>query len=335
MNFIRALIFILFAFISFAVSSDQVETKTVQLPGGSGGIGFDDLQYSSGMKKVLVPSGRTGMLNLIDPESLTVTSISGFSETKDYKGGHGEGITSVAEGKDVLFVTDRSSLKLNVIDSNSKKVIASAKLAASPDYVRFLPALNEVWVTQPDEDQIEVFKLSEKNEPSHSAIIKVEGGPEALVIDSKQGRAYSHLWHGKTVAIDINTKKILATWSNACEGSRGIAFGETSNILLIGCSEGKAVSMDVAHDGKIISTATSGSGVDIIAYNHQLKHLYMPGGKSATMAIISVSDNGNLKLLRTVPAAEGSHCVTTDQNDSAFVCDPKHGQLLVIKDRPH
>jgi len=321
---------LIFLFSIFA-NCEQPASKTVPLPEGSGGIGFDDIQYSSVMKKVLVPSGRTGMLNLVDPESFAVTSIGGFSSAKDYKGGHGEGITSVAEGEGVLFVTDRSSLKLNVLDPGSQKIIATAPLGASPDYVRFLPTLNEVWVTEPDEDQIEIFKMNEK-QPAHSAFIKVEGGPEALVIDTKQGRAYSHLWHGKTVVIDINEKKIVATWPNGCEGSRGIAFGETPNVLLVGCSEGKAVSMDVAHDGKIISSVTSGNGVDIIAYNRHLKHLYMPGGKSATMAIISVSNDGNLKLLETVPAAEGSHCVTTDQSENAFVCDPKHGSLLVIKD---
>lgn len=315
---------------SLQLNSEQIAPKSVQLPEGANGIGFDDIQYSSELKKVLVPSGRTGMLNLVDPETLAVTSISGFSSTKDYKGGHGEGITSVAEAEKMLFVTDRSSLKLNVLDPNAKKVIATAPLGSSPDYVRFISTLNEVWVTEPDQDQIEIFKMN-KNTPAHSAFIKVEGGPEALVIDTKQGRAYSHLWHGKTVVIDINAKKIIATWPNGCEGSRGISFGETPDVLLVGCSEGKAVSMDT-HDGKIISSVNSGSGVDIIAYNHQLKHLYMPGGKSATMAIISVSDEGNLKLLQTVPAAEGSHCVTTDLNATAFVCDPKHGSLLVIKD---
>jgi hypothetical protein len=318
-------------FFSAQVSSEQIQPKTVVMPEGSAGIGFDDIQYSSAMKKVLLPSGRTGMLNLVDPETLAVESISGFSSTVNFKGGHGEGITSVAESEKLLFVTDRSSLKLNVLDPNSKKIIATAQLDSSPDYVRFVSKLNEIWVTEPDKDRIEVFKIN-KDKPAHSAFIKVEGGPEALVIDTKQARAYSHLWQGKTVAIDINDKKIIATWPNGCEGSRGISFGETSDILLVGCSEGKAVSMDT-HDGKIISTVSSGSGVDIIAYNHRLKHLYMPGGQSATMAIISVSENGDLKLLETVPAAEGSHCVTTDQNDTAFVCDPKHGSLLVIKDR--
>lgn len=161
-------VFVVIILFSLQVNSAEVATKTVPLPEGSGGIGFDDIQYSSAMKKVLVPSGRTGMLNLVDPESLAVTSISGFSAAKDYKGGHGEGITSVDEGKGVLFVTDRTSLKLNVLDPNSQKVITSTPLAASPDYVRYLPTLNEVWVTQPDSDQIEVFKLNEKS-LAHSA----------------------------------------------------------------------------------------------------------------------------------------------------------------------
>ena len=51
----------------------------VELPEGSPGIGFDDLRYSSSFHRVLVPSGRTGRLNLVNPDTLAVTSIAGFS----------------------------------------------------------------------------------------------------------------------------------------------------------------------------------------------------------------------------------------------------------------
>src|SRR6478735_5780032 len=67
---------------------------SVELPDGSPGIGFDDLRYSSRLHRVLVPSGRSGRLNLIDPDTLAVTSITGFSSTPDYSGGHDDGAPS-------------------------------------------------------------------------------------------------------------------------------------------------------------------------------------------------------------------------------------------------
>jgi DNA-binding beta-propeller fold protein YncE len=318
-----------------AQSSDEKSSKSIQMPEGSAGIGFDDLRYSPLLNKVLIPAGRTGMLNLLDPENLTLTGIGGFSSEKDYKGGHGEGITSVDEGKGVLFVTDRSSLKLNVIDPASKRIISSATLSSSPDYVRFLSMTNEIWVTEPDSDRIEIFALSKQGNspPAHSGFVQIKGGPEALVFDSVRGRAYTHLWHGKTVVIDLKSRAIVATWTNGCEGSRGIALDPTGQILFVGCAEGKAVSIDVIHDGKMISTVSSGSGVDIIDYNEELKHLYLPGGKSATMAIIRVSDSGELTMIGTVPTVEGAHCVTSDRSGNVYICDPHHGQLMVIRDQ--
>src|SRR5439155_14313407 len=66
----------------------------VSLPGGNGGIGFDDLRFSSALGKVLVPAGRTGALDLVDPATLAVSRITGFGETAGYDGGHDVGPTS-------------------------------------------------------------------------------------------------------------------------------------------------------------------------------------------------------------------------------------------------
>ena len=87
-----------------------------------------------------------------------------------------------------------------------------------------------------------------------------------------------------------------------------------------------------AKTGDGLSKVKSGKGVDIIAYDAKRAHFYLPGDESATMAIIGVSAKGMLTLLGTVPTVEGAHCVTTDEHGRAYVCDPKHGQLLVIDD---
>src|SRR5689334_6156002 len=79
---------------SFSLNPNSLHTSAVALPGGAGGIGFDDMAYDSHLGKVIVPAGATGSLDLIDPDSLNVTAIPGFSTTvPDPTGGHGDGTT--------------------------------------------------------------------------------------------------------------------------------------------------------------------------------------------------------------------------------------------------
>jgi hypothetical protein len=75
---------------------------------------------------------------MIDPDSQNIEIIGGFSERAGYSGGHGEGITSSDAGRGLIYVTDRSSRLLDIVDPNAKKIIARAPLASGPDYVRFV-----------------------------------------------------------------------------------------------------------------------------------------------------------------------------------------------------
>src|SRR5207244_1191226 len=49
--------------------SGSPDGASVSLPDAGPGIGFDDLQYSPTLHRVLVPGGRSGKLDLIDPGS--------------------------------------------------------------------------------------------------------------------------------------------------------------------------------------------------------------------------------------------------------------------------
>ena len=292
------------------------------------GIGFDDLRYSRLLHRVIVPAGRTGEIVLIDPSNHQTTPIAGLSAEKSYGGGHGEGTTSVDEGEGSLYAIDRNARQVVIIDPASRRVTARAALAGSPDYVRYVAATHELWVTEPDAERIEIFSITPLK---HVAEIAVAGGPESLVIDSAGGRAYTHLWSGTSVAINLRLRSIAAKWPNRCGGSRGIAYDEGSHFLFAGCAEGKAVVMDAAHNGAVLATASAGNGVDIIDYDPARRHLYLPGARSATMTIFSVGRNGALAPLATVPTARGAHCVTTDGNE-AYVCDPDRGRILVVRD---
>ncbi|MEP7123605.1 MAG: hypothetical protein ABJE95_21935 [Byssovorax sp.] len=305
----------------------------IALPEGAPGIGFDDLRSSPELGRVLVPAARSGRVDLITPGSNAVTAIGGFSAATTFAGGHEFGVTSADFGPGVIFATDRTTGLLAVIDPASQKITGSVKLGAGPDYVRWVALTHEVWVSQPDSDRIEVFTVPAGPNPSpvHAATIAVPGGPESLIIDATRGRAYTHLWKGTTKAIDLKSRAIVASWPNGCLGSRGIDLDEKRGFLLVGCTEGKAVVLDVT-TGAILSSLSNGSGVDVIAYSAGLGHFYLPGATSKTMAILGVSAKGQLSLLGTVPTAAGAHCATADTSGNVYVCAPESGKILTFHD---
>ena len=322
--------FALFSILAAALTR-AAEPIPIPLPDGTHGVGLDDLGFSAALDRVLVPAGATGSLDLIDPKTRSITRVSGFSAAGG-RGGHGDGTTSADEGEGRLFASDRTSLELAVVDPKSAKIVARTKLASGPDYVRWIAPTREVWVTQPDEERIEIFSLAgEPSPPRHEAFLSVPGGPESLVVDRKRGRAYSNLWKSTTVAIDLKRREIVGRWKNGCEGSRGIALDAEHGLVFVGCTEGKAVALD-ASTGNILGSAEAPKGIDIIDFNPRLSHLSVPGGKDAKLAIFGVSSRGVLSLLGTFPAAVGSHCVTSDAGGHVYVCDPRGGRLLLYSD---
>jgi hypothetical protein len=307
---------------------------SVALPDGSPGIGFDDLRYSATLHRVLVPSGRSGRLNLIDPETLAVTSIAGFSSTPDYSGGHDDGPTSVDQAGAMLYVTDRTTRTLITVDPVARMIVASVPLSNSPDYVRFAATTNELWVTEPSADQIEIFAIGGDGSLTPSGTIALDNGPESLVVDDTRGRAYTHRWQKTTVAIDLKTRAIVAEWPNGCASSRGIALDSAHGWLFSGCSEGTTAVLDIADDGRILSTLERGSGIDVIGYSPKLGHLYVAGGACSCSIIVGVDGLGRLSFLQRDDAPSSTHCATADDFGHAWVCDPDGGKIRRLDD-PH
>lgn len=300
----------------------------------SGGIGFDDLWFSPALGAVLAPAGGTGCVNLFDSTSVSQTSLCGIGPGGSYAGGHGEGTTSADFGGGFVFAIDRSSQSLQVVDPKTKAVTATAPLAAEPDYVRWVSSRRELWVTEPDQEQIEVFSVALDSPPKVSRVgtIGVKGGPESLVVDADHNRAFTHLWRGSTVEIGIADHAVGAPFSNGCKGSRGIALDPVRAHLFAGCSEGRVVVLDVDHDGKLLDSVETSDGVDIISVNLSLHHVYAPAASDGSVAVLGVGAHGKLSKLGTLQAAKGAHCATGDDHGRIWVCAPDSGSLLVFDD---
>jgi DNA-binding beta-propeller fold protein YncE len=317
-----------------ASCSGSAAGTPVGLPDGAGGIGFDDLRYSPTLHRVVAPAGRTGMLALIDPDSLAVSTISGFSATPAYDGGHDFGATSVDEGRGMLFVTDRTSQRLDVVDSGAGRIVSSVTLAASPDYVRYVAATGEVWVTEPAASQIEILSVSNDVPPAPVSVatIAVANGPESLVVDQGAGHAYTHRWQSTTVVFDVHTRAVVAEWPNGCAASRGLALDEARGLFFSGCLEGTVSVLDVAGGGRVLSAMARGAGYDVIGYSPSLGHLYLAGTACRCLVVLGVSSSGSLSFLGRFDTTSSAHCAAADDDRHAWVCDPEGGRLLRIDD---
>ena len=278
-------------------------------------------------RRLLAPAGRTGKLDVIDPATSEVVAIGGFSESGPGKG-HGAGTTSADEGPEgVVFATDRTARKVMAVDLARRAIVSSAPLGAGPDYVRFVAALGEVWVTEPSARRIERFRWR-GGQLARAGALEVPDGPESLVAD--EVRAYTHSWKSESYAIDLKSGSMVR-FRNGCQAARGIELDAGHRLLFAGCAEGKVTSISLA-TLEPVGSAPAGKGIDIIAFAAKSRHLYAPGGEAETLTVIEAAPDGRLHALRTEPAAPDAHCVATDGEGSVWVCDPRRGRLLLFHD---
>jgi hypothetical protein len=309
------------------------EPVPVPIPGGEGGIGFDDLVYSAPLQRFIIPGGRTGSVFLMDPSSRRLEPVGAMSKVSTWKGGHGEGPTSADARADTLFVADRTTKRLFALPLGGKGTPAVTPLGSDPDYVRWVETTGEVWVTEPDAAAIEIFRFDAKTPALvHSGRVAVRDGPESLVIDTAHGRAFTNTWHDRTLGIGLRERAIVGQWKNGCKDARGLDADREHGLLFVGCSEGMATVIDTAGKGRLAGQATTGAGVDIIAYVPSTRRLYVPGGRAATLEAFEVQPDGALRSLWRAATAPHAHCVAADDGGHVVVCDPPGGRLLLFED---
>jgi DNA-binding beta-propeller fold protein YncE len=301
------------------------------LPAGPPGIGLDDLRMSGTLSLLLVPAGRSGNLDLVDPSSEVVQAVGGFSAEATFGGDDTFGVTSADEAAGIVYAVDRTTSSLSVVDPRELRVVASTSLLATPGYVRYVAATTELWVTEPAAQQIEVLALGSDASaaPGHAAVIAVPGGPESLVVDPASKRAYTHAGT-MVVAIDVTSRTALAQWSNGCATSRGLAVDSARGWVISACEEGRVAVLD--EQGAALGSTVVAAGVDQVAYDASSTRLYVPGAAAAAMSVVMLGSSGAPQVLGSVQVASDSHCAVAAGGGSVYVCAPSQGALLFVRD---
>jgi DNA-binding beta-propeller fold protein YncE len=270
---------------------------SIPLPGAPPGIGLDDLRFSGDISKVLVPAGRTGNLDLLDPSTGVLASVDGFSSSPTYSGDSTQGATSADEGNGLVYVVDRTSKKLSVVDPKMLAIKQSVALAAAPDLVRYITSTKEVWVTEPASQQIEVFTLPDdptKSAPTSAKTIPVSGGPEGLAVDADGGRAYTSSTASTTYTVDIAKRGVVSQWSNGC--------------------------------------ATVGAALDELAYDSTKGRVYAQSPTVGTMTVVDLSAVGTTTLRGSIGTVMGGRGTVATGGGSVYVGDPGMGRLVLVRD---
>lgn len=334
---IAALILLGVMLMTGASSAIAAGTHLIRLPHQGNGLGFDDMTYAPSLHRILIPAAQSGALVMIDPVSQKLTEWKHVVPTGQGPDHDDGGTTSADAGSGLVFASDHKDKAIVALNPHRGQVVARAKLASDSDVLRYVAPLNQIWVTEPKTHEIQRFKVSGGTHPSLQLLGSIslpKGAPELLAVDAAHHAAYVDQRPGTTLKISLRSLKVTSSWPNSCQRDQGLALAKSKNLLFVGCHGGTVVALDTVDNGREVSHARVGAGVDLIAWNTHLQHLYVPGSTSATLSVLRLTADDQLQNIATVPAAKHSHCVAADDNNHAYVCDPQHAAIIVYRDHP-
>ena len=331
----------------FADPPPSYELKPISLPGATGAVALDYFAYDPATGKLWVPASNTGSVDVIDEKTDAVSQVSGFKTGEIERRGRKitVGPTAASIGDGVVYIGDRGDATLCVIDAKTlarggcvQLVSSSADGKITPDGVVYVAATRELWITtRPisagDAAAAKSLQIFDASDPSHlkwKTKIPLDGLAEGYAVDNGRGLFYTNVEDtGATVAIDVRTHKVVAKWNVGSADLGGLGLDTARRFLFVACGD-HVLSVDAAHNGKVIDSLPTGAGLDNIDYSLDRKILYAAAGQAATLTIAEVGDDGKFHLKATVPTVKGARCVVAGKGETAYVIDPAEGRILKL-----
>jgi DNA-binding beta-propeller fold protein YncE len=345
---VAAIAVIQIVWVSGACAADtKYELKRINLPGATGTVTLDYFAYDRATGKLWVPASNTGSLDVIDEATDGVSQVTGFKTGEVELRGRKVtlGPTAVSVGDGVVYIGNRGDSTLCVIDTHTLErgeclevAPVSAGGAAAPDGVVYVAATRELWITTgapplgiaSADKSLQVFDASDPRHLKRKTKIPLAGSAEGYAVDNGRGLFYTNIEEtGTTVAIDVHTHNIVAKWNVGSTELQGLALDSAREFLFVACGD-HVVSVDTAHDGKIIDSLQTGAGLDNIDYSSDRKTLYAAASQVATLSIAEVGDDGKFHLKATVPTVKGARGVVAAKGETAYLIDPAEGRILKL-----
>jgi DNA-binding beta-propeller fold protein YncE len=307
--------------------------NSIALPGGPP-VGMDYLAYDATHHRIWVPAGNTGNVDVVDTVIGLVTPIGGFvtrPSTRSDRPSLGPSSATISDG--IVWIGNRGDDRVCRFDAATLERGLCLRLSTTPDGLAHVASTHELWITTPHQQSLVV---ADESSGKIIATLKVDGAPEGYAVDQKRAVFFTNLEdRDQTLAIDVKTRKVTATWSPGCgkEGPRGLALDSARNLLVVACTDGARV-LDLSHDGKVVGHLKTGGGVDNLDYFPERHLLYVASSKDATLTFANLADDGALSVVAVEKTAEGARNPVVDDQGVAYVPDSRAGKLLVLKPPP-
>jgi DNA-binding beta-propeller fold protein YncE len=297
---------------------------------------MDYIAFESATGSVWVP-GNNGTVYVIDAGTGKIRQVNGFP-TKEVTFRDRKrllGPSSITFGGGKAYVGNRGDESVCAVDPKTLERGKCEVLTSMPDGLAYVGATKEVWVTTPRDKTIRILDATTLKE---KAKLTFEGNPEGFAVDGKRHRFYTNLEDkDRTLAIDLTSHKIVATWNPACgeEGPHGLRIDEKSGHLFVACSA-KLEVMNAGGDGAVLSSIDTGNGVDDFDYAAGM--VYVGAARDAKLTIAKVDSSGHLFLVASVPTVAGARNPAVAKNGDVYLA---HGggstssDLVVVSPRAH
>ena len=324
--------------------STKFIVKPLPLPGANGLVMLDYFAYDRASRRLWVPAGNTGSVDVIDTTSDRIERVQGFPVAEvEFRGkARPVGPSSVAVGEGVVYVGSRADSRICVINSRTLKLgdcIAfappSAGMATAPDGLIYIAATRELWATSgappvgiPAADRsIKILSASRPSKLSPAGKIPLPGSAEGYAVANLHGRFYTNL-EETGPAIDVRKRTVVSTW-RSCDDPSGVAVDGKPGFAFVACSD-HVIVLDTAHNGQVVGSITTGAGVDNIDYDADASLLYVAAAEAAQLTIAKVDDKGRPSAIAVVPTTKGARSVVAGTEGRAYLIDPLGGRILKV-----
>lgn len=287
--------------------------------GGSGR--WDYMHDDAKARRLYIAHGDT--VDVVDTrDGKRVGSIAGLHGT--------HGIAFDTAGK-YGYISDGGGDAVVVFDRKTLAKVATVPAGQNPDGIVFEPVTQTVWAFNGRSGSVTVISSYTNME---IATIPLPGRPEFPVADGK-GNVYDNIASTSRIArFDAQTKKIAAVWPIGCNNPSGLAIDTHGRRLFSVCRNRKMSVIDYK-TGKVLATASIGSGPDAARFSQKRKLAFASCGQGV-LSVINAAAPG-YPTIETLPTQRGARTMAYDpETDRIYLATADFGPPpQPTADHPH
>jgi len=244
-----------------------------------------------------------------------------IGEITGINGAHG---AALAAGTKRGFATSGKDSSVVMFDSRTYKTLGRIPAAEDADAIIYDPASKRVFTFNGDANSSTVI---DPRKGTMITNIPLGGKPEEG-LSARNGMIYVNLTDSSQIAeIDARNLRVTRRWSTApCKNPVSMAIDTRHQRLFSGCRSGEMAISDYKN-GRVITTAPIGRGVDGAGYDPVKRDAYASNG-DGTLTVIHQDTPDTYHVVENVQTAQGARTMGLDPaSHRLYVVSAKFGPV--------